>query len=79
MNADDYYLCGVAYAMSLVHEGPAPAFLSKQLFEALVGDVDRVEVPVSSLPDSDVKQQLMRVCECCPFTIIELLTKMFAR
>jgi len=34
--ADDYYVAGMAMAVSLVHEGPAPAFFSKELYSAIV-------------------------------------------
>jgi len=54
----DYYVSGVAVARSVVLEGPAPAFLSQELFSALIGNPDRVHVPLQSLPDSTLKDNL---------------------
>jgi len=57
-NGDDYYVAGVAMALSLIHQGPAPAFLSSQLFDAMIGDPNKVCVPVSVLPATTMKQEL---------------------
>jgi len=59
---DDYYVAGVAMAVTIAHEGPAPAFLAKELFAALVGNPDKVLVIVYGLPDSPMKQDLLEVC-----------------
>jgi len=58
---DDYYVAGVAVALPLVFDGPAPAFLSKELFNALIGNPDRVHVPLQSLPESTFKDNLTAV------------------
>ena len=46
---DDYYTAGVAMAVSMVHERPAPGFFSKELYEAVIVDSDSVEVNIMSL------------------------------
>ena len=48
-------------AVSLVHGGPAPRFLSPQLYQALVCDPDKVTVPITLLPDSTMKTDLEKV------------------
>jgi len=59
---DDYYVAGVSMALSLVLEGPAPSFLSKELFAALTGKPDTVHVSIHSLPESTLTDDLIRVC-----------------
>jgi len=61
VQADDYYVAGTVVAVALVNEGPAPAFFSTQLFEAIVGNPDKVSVPVAVLPESSMKDDLTRV------------------
>ena len=61
MAADDFYVAGLALAVALVHEGPAPKFLSTELFQAIAGNADKVVVPVCSLADSDMKEDLESV------------------
>jgi len=63
--ADDYYTAGMAMAVSLVHEGPAPAFLSKSLFAAVTGDPARVTVELNTLPDGPMKADLIHVRRVC--------------
>jgi len=60
--ADDYCVMGVAMAVSLVHEGPAPAFFSKELYSAIIGDPAKVAVKVPALPDGPMKADFTRVC-----------------
>jgi len=57
-NGDDYYVAGVAMALSLIHQGPAPAFLSSTLFDAVIGDPSKVCIPIADLPASTIKQEL---------------------
>ena len=58
---DDYYTAGVAMAVSMVNEGPAPGFLSKELYKAIIGDADTVDIEISSLPDCTMKDDLLQV------------------
>jgi len=60
-HADDYYVAGVVLAVSMVNEGPAPSFLAKELFQAMIGQPENVDVPLQSLPDSSMKQDLLQV------------------
>ena len=46
---DDYFLAGTVIAMSIVHGGPAPQFLSPLMFDALVYDLSKVVVPVQEV------------------------------
>ena len=62
--SDDYFVAGLAIAVSIVHEGPAPSFMSKELYRAVVGDPATVTVPVESLPDVPMKTELIRVRDC---------------
>lgn len=59
--ADDYYYAGLAIAVSLVHEGPAPRFMAKHLFDALVGEPDKVKIPLDELPECPMKEDLTLV------------------
>ena len=61
VQADDYFVTGIILALSLVHEGPAPAFLAKQLFDAVIGDPDKVVVPLTAIPESAMKTDLQQV------------------
>lgn len=49
-------------AISLVHGGPAPRFLSPVLFEALVWGPEKTKVPVDLVPDEEVREALIKVC-----------------
>ena len=61
MQADDYFIAGLAISLSLVYEGPAPRFLAKELFNALIGEPDRIGVSLKSQPDSPMKNDLNNV------------------
>jgi len=49
-------------AISLVHGGPAPRFLSPVLFEALVWGPEKTKVPLDLIPDEAVREALIKVC-----------------
>jgi len=55
VHVDDYFVAGIALAVSLVNESPAPAFFAKELFQAIVSDPDKAVVPHTSLPESKRK------------------------
>ena len=59
--SNDFYVAGLAIAVSLVHGGPAPKFLSLPLFQAITGDPDKVIVPLDCVPDSSRKSKLKSV------------------
>lgn len=50
-------------AISLVHGGPAPRFLSNVLYDALVFGPEKTKVPVESVPDQSVREALIKVCD----------------
>ena len=55
---DDYFLAGTVIAMSIVHGGPAPQFLSPLMFDALVYDLSKVVVPVQEVYDAELQSSL---------------------
>lgn len=63
MDADDYHTAGVAIAVSMVHGGPSPRFLSDKLFQALIDGPDKVTVSLENLMKSDIKHDLQKVCD----------------
>lgn len=62
MDANEYYLAGVTIAVSIVHGGPAPCFLAKPLFDALLIGPDKVDVMLDSMPQCQAKHDLQIVC-----------------
>ena len=54
-------MTGVIIATSLIHDGPAPHFVSVQLFDAMTSDPTKVVVPVAALPESSMKDELLCV------------------
>jgi len=58
--ADDYYVAGIALAVSFVNEGPAPSFFSDELFQAVVSDPDKVHVGLDSVWDGPMKDDLQQ-------------------
>ncbi len=58
---DAYFIAGRAIAMSLVHGGAAPRFLSPLLYEALLFGPERVTVSIDDVPDSTLKESMMKV------------------
>lgn len=61
MDGNDYFIAGLAIAASLVHGGPAPHFLSKSLYQALVSGPDNVDVDLHSMPECQAKRELEQV------------------
>ncbi|XP_036419877.1 G2/M phase-specific E3 ubiquitin-protein ligase-like isoform X2 [Colossoma macropomum] len=56
-----YFLAGQLMAMSIVHGGQSPAFLSPVLFNALVMGPDKVKVTISDVPDVETSQKLQLI------------------
>jgi len=65
MASDDYYMAGVAIAVSLVHDGPAPHCMSPDLYDSLVRGPQNVNVSLSDMPLSDLRQDLETVSYDC--------------
>ncbi|KAL4006074.1 hypothetical protein ACER0C_005787 [Sarotherodon galilaeus] len=60
---DEYFLAGRMIATSLVHGGPGPAFLSKTLYQHLIGTTksDVVEVTIEDVTDEATKAFLLEI------------------
>jgi len=65
LTAEDYYVAVMAVAVTVVNEGPASAFLSKQLYRALVAGPENVAVMLDTLPHSPFKTSLTAVHAFC--------------
>jgi len=48
-------------ALSMIHEGPGPSFIAKEMFSSLLGNPDTVHVTVEALPQSATKDDLQKV------------------
>lgn len=57
-----YFLAGQLMAMSVVHGGQSPGFLSPILFKTLLRGPDNVKVTISDVPDAETSQMLQSVC-----------------
>ena len=55
---EDYHAAGTIIAMSIVHGGPGPQFLSPLMLEALIRDLSKVAVPVQDVYDSELQLSL---------------------
>ena len=66
-SADDFYTAGLALAVSLVNEGPAPHFFSIKLFDALVFGPENVSFSLEDMPQCQLKDELQQV-GCCTST-----------
>ena len=56
---DEYFIAGTIMAMSIVHGGPAPQFLSPLMFDALVNDMSKVVVSVQDVYDAELQSSLL--------------------
>ena len=61
MEADEYYIAGMALAVCIVHGGPAPQFLSELLYNALVYGPDGVTATLHDMPECELKEALTKV------------------
>ncbi|XP_038158564.1 G2/M phase-specific E3 ubiquitin-protein ligase-like isoform X2 [Cyprinodon tularosa] len=71
LREDRYFMAGRAIAVSLVHGGPAPRFLSPVLFAGLVGGPNAVCPTLKDITDADLQEKLKTVSESS--TLEELL------
>nr|XP_023695653.1 G2/M phase-specific E3 ubiquitin-protein ligase-like isoform X2 [Paramormyrops kingsleyae] len=59
---DEYFLAGRMIASSVVHGGPGPAFLSKTLYQHLIGTTKSdVEVTIEDITDEATKAFLLEI------------------
>ena len=68
LQADIYFMVGRIMAVSLVHGGPSPAFLSGTLFDAIAQGIDRANPTIKDIPDITLRQQLEDVSWCRHYT-----------
>ena len=62
MTNNEYYYAGLSFALSIVHGGPSPCFLSPVLYEAICCFIPRyIHVPFSEVPDEKWRLILMEV------------------
>ncbi|MEQ2256320.1 hypothetical protein ILYODFUR_023056, partial [Ilyodon furcidens] len=71
LREDKYFIAGRAIAVSLVHGGPAPQFLSPVLFARLVGGPNAACPTLKDVTDADLHEKLKKVSESS--TLEELL------
>lgn len=71
---DEYFIAGRAIAVSLVHGGPAPRFLSPTLFTCLVQGPENVKPSLEDVADSDFKDKLQQVKGICFKCLHDLTT-----
>ncbi|XDV25922.1 hypothetical protein PO909_029748, partial [Leuciscus waleckii] len=58
-----YYLAGQLMAMSIVHGGQTPHFLSEILVDALINGPEKTEVSIDDIPDLDTQSVLREIKE----------------
>ena len=63
LQTDMYFMVGRIMAVSLVHGGPSPTFLSRTLFDAIIKGMDRVSPTIQDIHDRTLRQQLEDVRE----------------
>ncbi|XP_037548507.1 G2/M phase-specific E3 ubiquitin-protein ligase, partial [Nematolebias whitei] len=63
LREDKYFMAGRAIAVSLVHGGPAPRFLSPVLFACLVGGPAAACPTLKDITDADLHEKLQMVSE----------------
>ncbi|KAI7790106.1 putative G2/M phase-specific E3 ubiquitin-protein ligase-like [Triplophysa rosa] len=58
-----YFIAGWATAVSLVHGGPGPGFLSRTLFSCLVDGPESAKPTLSDIADSDLYEKVKKIQE----------------
>lgn len=61
LREDRYLIAGRAIAVSLVHGGPPPRFLSPTLFACLIGGPEAAKPVLDDIADSDIRDQVKKV------------------
>lgn len=62
MREDRYFIAGRAIAVSLVHGGPPPCFLSKALFACIAEGPDACRPVLEDITDTELYSKLKQVC-----------------
>ncbi|KAI2650691.1 G2/M phase-specific E3 ubiquitin-protein ligase [Labeo rohita] len=64
LREDRYYIAGLAIAVSLVHGGPSPGFLSPTLFTCLVNGLESANPTLDDIADTDLYEKIKKISEC---------------
>ena len=59
---DRYFVTGRAIAVSLVHGGPSPNFLSQTLFDCIVQGPAKSRPNLGDIADSEIREKIQKVC-----------------
>ncbi|XP_077958481.1 G2/M phase-specific E3 ubiquitin-protein ligase [Gasterosteus aculeatus] len=60
---DRYFITGRAIAVSLVHGGPSPNFLSKTLFDCIVQGPEKSRPRLEDIADVEIREKIQKVSE----------------
>ena len=60
-----FFYIGVIIALSLVHGGPAPQFLSPAVADYIIHGVQGVKATIGDIPHCTIRQSLQKVGLCC--------------
>ena len=61
MQKQTFYYVGMFFALSIIHGGPAPMFLSSAVADYIAFGVQNVKASIADVPDPDVKLSLEKV------------------
>lgn len=64
LREDRYFIAGRAIAVSLVHGGPSPGFLSPTLCSCVVGGKDSAKPVLEDIADFDLYEKVKKVILC---------------
>ena len=60
---EELYLCvGKRIALSILHGGPGPVFLSPVIVDYLFGGISAVHPCIEDVPDEALKSKIRKVC-----------------
>ncbi|XP_062304842.1 G2/M phase-specific E3 ubiquitin-protein ligase-like [Osmerus eperlanus] len=68
LREDRYFIAGRAIAISLVHGGPAPGFLSSTLFSCLSGSPETAKPTLDDVADIELRGKIKRILESATMT-----------
>ncbi|XP_016521610.1 G2/M phase-specific E3 ubiquitin-protein ligase-like [Poecilia formosa] len=74
LREDTYFMAGRAIAVSLVHGGPAPRFLSPVLSDGLVGGPNAACPTLNDINDADLHAKLKKVSDSCTLEELQKAT-----
>ena len=70
-----YFYVGVFFALSIIHGGPAPMFLSSAVADYIVYGLQNVKAAIDDVPDTHKQLCLKEVCNLCDNIIIIKITR----